>query len=86
MSLASCICWTDDFSSFLHLLSIYAMPSISVTVHGSLGTTGNLELRKRRGVARLAFNNVGLAGLMGDVDAGHARDAARNDVVCIGHL
>ena len=36
-----------------------------------LGTPSNLELRKRRGMARLAFNDVGLAGLVGDVDVGH---------------
>jgi len=36
-------------------------------------------------MARLAFIDVGLAGLVGDVDAGHAGDAARNGVVCIGH-
>jgi len=47
--------------------------SIPVTHHGSLGTPGNLELRKRRSMASLAFNNVGLVGLMEDVDAGHAR-------------
>ena len=37
-----------------------------------VGTPGNLELRKRRGVTRLAFNDVDLAGLVGDVDVGHA--------------
>ena len=47
-----------------------------------------MELRnvERRGIARLSFNNVGLAGLVGDVDTGHAQDAARNDVVFTGHL
>ena len=60
--------------------------NIPVMLHGLLGTLGNLELRKRRDVARLAFNDVGLASLVGDVDAGHAHDAARNDVVCVGHL
>ena len=61
--------------------------SIPVTLHGLLVTPGNLELRiERRGVARLAFNDVGLAGLVGDVDAGHAADAARNGAVCTGHF
>ena len=41
-----------------------------------LETPSNLELRKRRGVATLAFNNVGLAGLVGDIDVGHAGDVA----------
>jgi len=62
------------------------MFSIPVTLHGLFGTPGNLELRKRRGVARLAFNDVGLASLVGDVDAGHACDAAINDAVGVGHL
>ena len=44
-------------------------------LHELLETPGNLGLRKRRGMARLAFNDVGLAGLVGDVDADHARDA-----------
>ena len=62
--------------------------SISVILHGLLGNPDNLELRnvERRGVARLAFNDVGLAGLVGDVDVDHARDAARNGAVCVGHL
>jgi len=51
-----------------------------------VGDPVNLELRKRRGVARLASNDVGLAGVMGDVDAGHARDVARNSHICAGHL
>jgi len=38
------------------------------------------------GLAGLAFNDVGLAGLMGDVDAGHTRDTARNSPACVGHL
>jgi len=37
-------------------------------------------------VARLAFNDVGLAGLVGDVDAGHARDATKNSSVYASHL
>ena len=37
-----------------------------------LGTPSNLELRKRRGVVRLAFNDIGLTGLVGDVDVDHA--------------
>jgi len=60
--------------------------SIPVTLHVLSGTLGNLELRKRRGVVRLAFNDVGLAGLAGDVDADHVRDATRNGTVCAGHL
>ena len=63
-----------------------SMFSIPVMFHGLLGTPDNLELRKRRGVARLAFNDVGLTGLVGDVDADHARDTARNGAICAGHL
>ena len=53
-----------------------------------VGTPGNLELRnlKRRGTTRLAFNIVGLAGLVGDVDAGYAGDAAENGAVYKDHL
>jgi len=90
MSLASCICWIDDFSSFLHLLSTCALSlstlSILVTLHGLLETPGNLELRKGRDMARLAFNDIGLADLVGDVDADHARNAARNGTACAGYL
>jgi len=72
------------------MLSTCATPlltfNIPIMLHGLLGTPGNLELRKRRGVARLTFNDAGLAGLMGDVDAGHAHDVARNSPVCAGHL
>jgi len=68
LSLAFCICWTDGFSSFFYLLSTcvtsLSMFSILVTLYGLLGIPGNLELRKRRGVARLAFNDVILVGLM----------------------
>ena len=62
--------------------------SISVMFYGLLATPDNLELRnvERRGIAKLAFNDVGLAGHVEDVDAGHARDAARNGLVCAGHL
>ena len=86
MSLALCICCTDSCSSFLRLLSTCASPlstfSILVTLHGLLGTLCNLELRKRKDVAKLAFNDVGPADLVGDVDVGHVRDAARNSPVC----
>ena len=34
-----------------------------------VGNPSNLDLRKRKGVAKLAFNDVGLAGLVEDVDA-----------------
>ena len=34
----------------------------------------------------LTFNNVGLAGLVGDIDASHVRDVTRNSPVCVGHL
>ena len=77
------------FSSFLHLLSTCVTPlstfSISVTLYRLLEIPGNLELRKRRGVARLAFNDIGIAGLVGDVDVGYACDAAKNGVVYAGH-
>jgi len=73
MNLAFCICWIDSYSSSLHLLLTCASSlltfSISVTLCGLLGTLDNLELRKKKGVSRLAFNDVGLAGLVGDVDA-----------------
>ena len=62
------------------------MFNIPVTLYGLLGTPNNLKLRKRRGVARLAFNDVGLAGLVGDVDADHTHDVARNSPICAGHL
>ena len=42
---------------------------ILFTLQGLLGTPDNLELRKRKDVARLAYNDVGLTSLMGDVDA-----------------
>jgi len=47
--------------------------SILVTLHELLGTPVNMELRnlERRGTARLTFIIVGLADLVGDVDAGH---------------
>ena len=63
------------------------MFSIPIMLYWLLGTPGNLLLRnlERRGTARLAFIIVGLAGLMGDVDAGHMGDAAKNGTVCIGH-
>ena len=54
------------------------MFDIPITLHKLLETPGNLELRKRTGVAGLSFNDVGLAGLVGDDDAGHTRDVARN--------
>jgi len=59
--------------------------SISITLHGLLATPGNLELRnvERRGVIKLAFNDV---GLVGDGDAGHTRDATKNGSVCASHL
>ena len=52
------------------LLSTFSIP---VTLHGLLGTPGNLELRnlERRDTARLAFIIIGLAGLVGDIDVGH---------------
>ena len=59
--------------------------SIPVTLYGLLRTPDNLELRKKRGVVRLAFNDVGLA-VVRDIDVDHARDAARNGSVCAGHL
>jgi len=37
-------------------------------------------------VTKLAFNDIGLAGLVGDVTAGLARDATKNDALCAGHL
>ena len=60
--------------------------AILVTFHWLLGTPGNLELRKRKGVARLTFNNVGLAGLVRDVDVGLTCDAASNDALCTGYV
>ena len=72
--------------AFLRLHLLNATFSTLITLHGLLGTPGNLELRKRRGVARLAFNDVSLAGLVGDVDAGHDRDTVKNGVVYAGHL
>ena len=59
---------------------------IPVMLYGLLETSGNLEVRKRKGVAGLTFNNVGLAGLVGDVDAGLTCDAASNDALCAGRL
>jgi len=55
-------------------------------LYGLLEPPGNVELRKRKGVAKLAFDDVGLAGLMGDVDADLTCDAASHDALCIGHL
>ena len=37
-------------------------------------------------MVRLAFNDVDLAGLVGNVDAGQAADTAKNGVVWAGHL
>ena len=56
--------------SFLKCQQTFSIP---VTLHGLLGTLDNLDLRnlERRGTVRLAFNIVGLAGLVGDVDAVH---------------
>ena len=64
-------------------LSTFGIP---VTLHRLLGSPDNLELRKRKGMVRLTFNDIGLAGHVGDVDAGHARVATRNGAVCVGHL
>ena len=83
MSLALYICWTDSCSSFLSLLLTFGIP---VMLYGLLETSGNLEVRKRKGVAGLTFNNVGLAGLVRDVDTGLTCDAANNDALCVGHL
>ena len=80
----SYICWIDGFFSFFHLLSTCAMLlstfSILSTPHGLSGIPGNLELRnvERRGMARLAFDNVGLTGLVRDIDGGYTRDAPKN--------
>ena len=62
--------------------------SIPVMPHGLLRIPDNMELRniEKRGVARLAFNDVGITGFVGDVDTGHTRNIARNGVVCAGHL
>jgi len=49
---------------------------IPVTLYGLLGTPGNLELRKRKGIAGLTVNNVGLTGLVRDVDVGFTCDIA----------
>ena len=48
------------------------MFNIPVTLHGLLGIPSNLELRnlERRGTARWAFIFIGLADLVGDIDAG----------------
>ena len=65
------------FFSFFHLLSTCMTPlsifNILIALHRLLETPDNLELRniERRGVARLSFNDVSLAGLMGNVDVGH---------------
>ena len=64
-------------------LSIFGVP---VTPYGLLGTPGNLGLRKRTGVSRLNANNVGLAGLVGDVDADLMCDASRHDVLRIDRI
>ena len=55
---------------------------VSVTSPGLLEIPGNLELRKRAGVADLTVNNVGVMGLMGDVDAGLTCDTSGHDVLC----
>ena len=47
---------------------------------------GKLELRKRKGVAGLTINNVDLAGLVRDIDAGLTCDMASNDALCTGHI
>jgi len=87
LSFASYICRIDGFSSFFHMLLMCAMPlstfNILVTLHGLLGTPGNLGLRKKRGMTRFAFNDVGFADPVRDVDADHA---TKNGVVCAGHL
>ena len=60
------------------LASVVDVPSplltfgILVTLYELLGTPGNLELRKRKGVAKLTFNDISLVGLVGDVDVLHA--------------
>jgi len=61
--------------------------SIPVTFRGLLGTLGNLELSnlEKKSMARLAFIIVALAGLMGDVDPGHADDTTRNGAVYAGY-
>ena len=52
-------------------LSMFDIPVIH---YGLLGTPGNLELRKRKGIAGLTVNNVGLMGLVRDVDVGFTCD------------
>ena len=39
----------------------------------------------RGGHGEIGLIVVGLVGLADDVDAGHAGDTARNDVICAGH-
>ena len=63
-----------------------SMFNIPVTLYGLLGTPGNLELRERKGVVRLTFNDAGLVGLVGDVDADQSHNVARNGAVYEGHL
>jgi len=51
-----------------------------------LGTPGNLELRKRTGVARMTINNVGLMDLVRDVDVGVTCDMTSHDALCTDHV
>jgi len=46
-----------------------------------LETPDNLGLRKRTGVSRLNANNVGLVGLVVDIDANLTYDASGHDVL-----
>ena len=59
---------------------------VLVTPYGLLGTPGNLELRKRTGVAGLTANNVDLAGFVGDIDVGLTGDTNNHDTLYIDHV
>jgi len=83
LSLAACICWTDGFFQLLpSVVDAFVDVQHSGYTLQVVGNPGNLELRnvERRGMARLAFNDVSFVGLVGDVDA------ARNGTVCASHL
>ena len=50
------------------------------------GTPSNLELSKKMGVNGPTVNNVDLAGLVGDVDAGLTCDMSYHDVLCTDRI
>ena len=69
-----------DAPSSLSTFSVLVMP------YGLLGTPGNLEQRKRKGMNGLIISNANFAGLVGDADAGVTCDVVSHGTLLINHI